>query len=166
MKKEKYSLQTHEQPQITSLCFLSLCDCSGVWAEKVHFASMTPYSKLLWRKLTHLCSLSREGTMSVEQLQERMAQAGEQFDGNTRQKNMNQDISDTAMRMYSKEKQFSSNVFQMLTLTGFTWSFITILTTKTLMEAVFSMSFYIPFAKDFFCCHDVIDTTKQIMSFA
>lgn len=37
MKNRKYFWQTQGQPQITSLCFLSLCDCSGVWAEQVHF---------------------------------------------------------------------------------------------------------------------------------
>lgn len=41
--------------------------------------------------------------MSVERLQERMAQAREQLDGNTRYKNMTQDI-DTVMSMNSKEK--------------------------------------------------------------
>lgn len=74
-------------------------------------AWMTPNSKLLWRKLIRLYLLSREETMSVEQLLERMAQAGGQsdgnirvYEGNIREKNMAQDICDTAMRRNSKEK--------------------------------------------------------------
>lgn len=82
-KKEKYFLQTQGRLK-AHLCACSACVIALEYEQNkcTSTAWMSPHSKLLWKKLTHLYLLSREGTMSVEQLQERMAQAGEQFDGN------------------------------------------------------------------------------------
>lgn len=154
------------QPQSTSLCLLSPCDCSGVRAEQVHFAWMTPYSKLLWRKLTHLCSLSRKGTMSVEQLQERMAQAGEQFLMELSDRRTWLRILVTLRWEWIAKKSRSPHMFLHADFDSIYMEFLTVLTTETLTETVSTMPLYILFAKGFLCCHDIIDTTKQIMSFA
>lgn len=45
-------------------------------------ARMPPYNKWPQWKLTSFYSVSREGTMSVEEPQERTGHSGEQFDGN------------------------------------------------------------------------------------
>lgn len=50
------------------------------------------------------------------------------------EKNMAQDVCDTAMRMNSEEKKLLLQIFLDATLTLFTYSFITVLTTKSLAQ--------------------------------
>lgn len=138
MKREKYSLQTQRHLK-AHLCACSVwanatSDWPGVWAEQAHFYCLdaSPQEITMVKAPQLLLTVQGKGPRWWNG-----PRRGWDIQGNglmgIYEKHMAQDVCDAAMRMNSKEKKLLQ-IFLDATLTLFTYSFITVLTTKSLAQ--------------------------------